>query len=353
MRCRERDQPRSARAARVLRVPDVPVVDVSVEVEPLMLEPDVVESVLVVLGVVGVVVVVVVVLALGRVLLPVVPEVLPVVPDVPEVVPELEVDVSVVVVPLVVPVVVPGVAAVPEVLVPAPKFELFVVAGVPVPDGVGVPGDCEVWFGPWPDVAEVPEVPVPDDWACDTPIAATMEATAAAMVKLFGSLLMRDLLLQGETEVAMGCPLQRSAVSCRRAKSFGRGVPGKPRASDTGTEPHGQPRASGEPKNGWQPMAACAFVLRTGAFACGEIGPRPPQETRMEALPQDVWIERCARRIAEVETGIAADEARRIARDLRAFERTAAMPPEAAVEFVAREMARPDRDRFERRASPR
>lgn len=73
----------------------------------------------------------------------------------------------------------------------------------------------------------------------------------------------------------------------------------------------------------------------------------------MEALPHDIWLERCARRIAEVENGIAADEARRIARDLRSFERTAAMPPEAAVEFVAREMARPDRDRFERRTAPR
>jgi hypothetical protein len=100
-------------------------------------------------------------------------------------------------------------------------------------------------------------------------------------------------------------------------------------------------------------MATCALVLRDGAGDCGEIGPRPPQEIRMEALPQDIWLERCARRIAEVEQGIAADEARRIARDLRAFERTAAMPPEAAVEFVAREMARPDRDRFERRNSPR
>lgn len=73
----------------------------------------------------------------------------------------------------------------------------------------------------------------------------------------------------------------------------------------------------------------------------------------MEALPQDVWLERCARRIGEVEQGIAAEEARRIARELKSFERTAAMPPEVAVEFVANEMARPDRGRFERRASPR
>jgi hypothetical protein len=236
LRCRE-GQPRSARAARVLRVPEVPVVDVSVEVEPLMLEPDVVE-----LEVPGDVVVVVVVVPLAgddSVPEPVAPEVLPevpeVVPEVPDVVPELEVEVSVAVepvVPVVVPVVVP---LVPELVVPAPKFELLVVAGVPVPDWVVAPGDCDRLFGPWPvDVPVAPvlpdEVPVPDDCACDTPSAATMEATAAAMVKLFGSLLMRDLLLQGETEVAMGCPLQRSAVICRRAKSFGRGVRGKLRA---------------------------------------------------------------------------------------------------------------------------
>lgn len=224
MRCRG-DQPRSARAARVLRVPEVPVVDVSVEVDPLMVEPEVVEP-----EVLGVVVVVVVVLLLGEdsVPEPVAPEVLPVVPEVVPDVPEVEVEVSVLVVPVVVPLVVP---AVPEVLVPAPKFELLAVAGVPVPCGVVAPGDCDIWFGPWPaavppPVAEVPalpDVPVPVLCACDTPIAATMEATAAAMVKLFGSLLMRDLLLQGETEVAMGCLLQRSAMICRRAKSFGRG----------------------------------------------------------------------------------------------------------------------------------
>jgi hypothetical protein len=216
----------------VLRVPEVPVVEVSVEVEPLMLEPDVVE--LEVLGAVVVVVVVVPLAGADSVPEPVAPEVLPlvpeVVPEVPEVVPELEVEVSVAVEP-VVPVVVPVV--VPEAVVPAPKFELLVVAGVPVPDWVVAPGDCDRLFGPWP-VADVPvlpdEVPVPDDCACDTPSAATMEATAATMVKLFGSLLMRDLLLQGETEVAMGCPLQRSAVICRRAKSFGRGVRGKLRA---------------------------------------------------------------------------------------------------------------------------
>lgn len=73
----------------------------------------------------------------------------------------------------------------------------------------------------------------------------------------------------------------------------------------------------------------------------------------MENIPQDVWLQRCASRITEVERDIAADEARRIARELKSFERTAVMPPEAAVDFVARELARPDRQRFERRTVPR
>jgi hypothetical protein len=214
----------------VLRVPEV---DVSVEVDPLMPElvPElvlgvVVVSVVVVVLVLGEVVVlgvvVVVALVLGVVAVvpePVAPEVLPLVPEVVPEVPELDVvEVSVLVVPVVL----------------APKFELLVVAGVPVPAGVVAPGDCDIWFGPWPvaaPVAAVPDVPV-DDCANDTPTTAARDAAAAAMVKLFGSLLMRDLLLQGETEVAMGCPLQRSAMVCRRAKSFGRGYLGKLRAFD-------------------------------------------------------------------------------------------------------------------------
>ena len=73
----------------------------------------------------------------------------------------------------------------------------------------------------------------------------------------------------------------------------------------------------------------------------------------MEALPQAVWLERCANRIAEVDQNIGADEARRPARELYSFERTAAMAPEAAVDFVASELARPTRGRFERRIQTR
>jgi hypothetical protein len=124
---------------------------------------------------------------------------------------------------------------VPEVLLPdvaGPKFELLVVAGVPVPGVVVVPGDWLMLFGPLP-VAAVPElVPEPVDDVCAyvTPMTATREAAAAAIVKLFGSLLIWDLLLQCESTVAMGCPLQRSAVICRCAKRLGSEWAGKRRS---------------------------------------------------------------------------------------------------------------------------
>ena len=73
----------------------------------------------------------------------------------------------------------------------------------------------------------------------------------------------------------------------------------------------------------------------------------------MEVLPRNVWLERCAHRIAEVDRDIAADEARRIARDMQSFERTRAMAPEDAVDFVQTQLARPERCRFERRTTQR
>jgi hypothetical protein len=72
----------------------------------------------------------------------------------------------------------------------------------------------------------------------------------------------------------------------------------------------------------------------------------------MDPLPTNDWIERCAQRIVELERDIAAEEARKIASDLKGFERTAAMAPEEAVDFVASELGRPDL-RFERRSTPR
>jgi hypothetical protein len=72
----------------------------------------------------------------------------------------------------------------------------------------------------------------------------------------------------------------------------------------------------------------------------------------MKQLPTSQWIERCASRILQVEHGVDKVEARKLARELRRFERTAAMVPEEAVDFVAQELARPH-PRFERRLAER
>ena len=71
------------------------------------------------------------------------------------------------------------------------------------------------------------------------------------------------------------------------------------------------------------------------------------------ALPPQIWIERCARRINEVDGEIAEAEARRLARDIHRFERTGAMEPEDAVDFIASEMAKTVRGPFERRKTHR
>jgi hypothetical protein len=73
----------------------------------------------------------------------------------------------------------------------------------------------------------------------------------------------------------------------------------------------------------------------------------------MEKIDSHEWRERCARRIAELDQEISRSEAERLAKDVYAFERTRAMSPEAAAEFVAVEMTRPDRAPFERRSVAR
>ena len=64
------------------------------------------------------------------------------------------------------------------------------------------------------------------------------------------------------------------------------------------------------------------------------------------------WIQRCALRIMQLDQNIADAEAFGLARDIGEFERTSAMAPEAAVDFVASELARPA-PRFERRSESR
>ena len=73
----------------------------------------------------------------------------------------------------------------------------------------------------------------------------------------------------------------------------------------------------------------------------------------MDILDPATWRSRCALRIAELDQDISRIEAERLANDVYAFERTRAMSPEAAAEFISAEMARPDRAPFERRAQPR
>jgi hypothetical protein len=72
----------------------------------------------------------------------------------------------------------------------------------------------------------------------------------------------------------------------------------------------------------------------------------------MNTVPLSEWIERCAERIVQLDRQIASNEAHGLARELHLFERTAAMVPEAAVDFVLAELAQPA-PRFERRAEPR
>ena len=64
------------------------------------------------------------------------------------------------------------------------------------------------------------------------------------------------------------------------------------------------------------------------------------------------WIERCALRIRQLDPKIDDAEAIDLARNIAGFERTAAMAPEAAVDFVASELSRPT-PRFERRSESR
>jgi hypothetical protein len=72
----------------------------------------------------------------------------------------------------------------------------------------------------------------------------------------------------------------------------------------------------------------------------------------MKPMPASQWIERCASRILQVDHALGQVEAKELARALRRFERTAAMVPEDAVDFVAQELAQPH-PRFERRLAVR
>ena len=73
----------------------------------------------------------------------------------------------------------------------------------------------------------------------------------------------------------------------------------------------------------------------------------------MEQQEAAEWCSRCAQRLGELDDSILAAEARDMAKDLYAFERTRAMDPRRAAEFVTAEMANSERKPFERRSVER
>ncbi len=75
-------------------------------------------------------------------------------------------------------------------------------------------------------------------------------------------------------------------------------------------------------------------------------------ETPLHTTDAGIWREHCARRLQKLDPDLGAFDARRIAGELWSFERTRAMSPDDAAEFVNREM-QADAPRFERRLTPR
>jgi len=75
--------------------------------------------------------------------------------------------------------------------------------------------------------------------------------------------------------------------------------------------------------------------------------------TATQTLEPSEWRSRCARRIAELDDDISPVEAQTIAQDIYAFERTRAMAPEAAADFIAEQMSRTEPPKFERRSKDR
>jgi len=75
--------------------------------------------------------------------------------------------------------------------------------------------------------------------------------------------------------------------------------------------------------------------------------------TKTSTLPAAEWRERCARRIREIDANITESEAETVAQDVYDFERTRAMQPEEAADFVAEQMNQAEPPRFERRSKER
>jgi hypothetical protein len=72
----------------------------------------------------------------------------------------------------------------------------------------------------------------------------------------------------------------------------------------------------------------------------------------MNTLTSSEWMARCAGHLLQIDPQLSSDEATGLAHEFFQFQRTAAMTPEAAADFVASEIAR-GQPRFERRAAAR
>ena len=74
---------------------------------------------------------------------------------------------------------------------------------------------------------------------------------------------------------------------------------------------------------------------------------------KTQTIPAAEWRQRCARRIREIDAEISEPEAETVAQDVYDFERTRAMQPEEAADFLAQQMSQAEPPRFERRSKKR
>ena len=74
---------------------------------------------------------------------------------------------------------------------------------------------------------------------------------------------------------------------------------------------------------------------------------------KTQTIPASEWRQRCARRIRQIDPEITESEADTVAQDVYDFERTRAMPPEEAADFLAQQMSQAEPPRFERRSKDR
>ena len=74
---------------------------------------------------------------------------------------------------------------------------------------------------------------------------------------------------------------------------------------------------------------------------------------KTQPIPVEQWRERCAIRIREIDPEISESEAQTVAQDVYDFERTRAMQPEEAADFLAEQMNQAEPPRFERRSKER